>query len=208
MSLQPQQPGAIGADAPWSLRIAAWCWGVAGALLALCPALAGLLLGLQYRALRGHAYRAADATEFFDFDDRIDLAPYLAEFERIEAWVLGLGGWVLALLLFIYLGMAAAGLTAYVLIAKATFRGSNWARILGTVLAGLSAPLVFALWQFFVAFAWLPLDALWANHLGLVALLLHAIGIVLVWLPPSNDFARARAAARIATPADVGELGR
>ena len=178
---------------PWSLRLASWCWAIAGFVFVLTPALATLLLWLQYRSLRGQAYRLTDLAELVDVGDRIDLAPYLAEFERIEAWLLGVSGWVLLLIGLLYLLGGGLCLVLYLLVSRFTARGENWARITGTVLAVLSSIIAAFVWQAFLPIAWLPVDALWANHLGLVLIGLHVAGIVLVWLPASNAFVRQRA---------------
>lgn len=178
---------------PWSLRLASWCWAIAGLVFVLTPALATLLLWLQYRSLRGQAYRLTDLAELVDVGDRIDLAPYLAEFERIEAWLLGVSGWVLILIGLLYLLGGGLCLVLYLLVSRFTARGENWARITGTVLAVLSSIVAAFVWQAFLPIAWLPVDALWANHLGLVLIGLHVAGIVLVWLPASNAFVRQRA---------------
>ena len=178
---------------PWSLRLASWCWAIAGFVFVLTPALATLLLWLQYRSLRGQAYRLTDLAELVDVGDRIDLAPYLAEFERIEAWLLGVSGWVLLLIGLLYLLGGGLCLVLYLLVSRFTARGENWARITGTVLAVLSSIVAAFVWQAFLPIAWLPVDALWANHLGLVLIGLHVAGIVLVWLPASNAFVRQRA---------------
>lgn len=178
---------------PWSLRLASWCWAIAGFVFVLTPALATLLLWLQYRSLRGQAYRLTDLAELVDVGDRIDLAPYLAEFERIEGWLLGVSGWVLLLIGLLYLLGGGLCLVLYLLVSRFTARGENWARITGTVLAVFSSIVAAFVWQAFLPIAWLPVDALWANHLGLVLIALHIAGIVLVWLPASNAFARQRA---------------
>ncbi len=178
---------------PWSLRLASWCWAIAGFVFVLTPALATLLLWLQYRSLRGQAYRLTDLAELVDAGDRIDLAPYLAEFERIEAWLLGVSGWVLLLIGLLYLLGGGLCLVLYLLVSRFTARGENWARITGTVLAVLSSIVAAFVWQAFLPIAWLPVDALWANHLGLVLIALHVAGIVLVWLPASSAFVRRRA---------------
>lgn len=178
---------------PWSLRLASWCWAIAGFVFVLTPALATLLLWLQYRSLRGQAYRLTDLAELVDVGDRIDLAPYLAEFERIEAWLLDVSGWVLLLIGLLYLLGGGLCLVLYLLVSRFTARGENWARITGTVLAVFSSIVAAFVWQAFLPIAWLPVDALWANHLGLVLIGLHVAGIVLVWLPASNAFVRQRA---------------
>ena len=178
---------------PWSLRLASWCWAIAGFVFVLTPALATLLLWLQYRSLRGQAYRLTDLAELVDVGDRIDLAPYLAEFERIEAWLLDVSGWVLLLIGLLYLLGGGLCLVLYLLVSRFTARGENWARITGTVLAVLSSIVAAFVWQTFLPIAWLPVDALWANHLGLVLIGLHVAGVVLVWLPASNAFVRQRA---------------
>lgn len=178
---------------PWSLRLASWCWAIAGFVFVLTPALATLLLWLQYRSLRGQAYRLTDLAELVDVGDRIDLAPYLAEFERIEAWLLDVSGWVLLLIGLLYLLGGGLCLVLYLLVSRFTARGENWARITGTMLAVLSSIVAAFVWQAFLPIAWLPVDALWANHLGLVLIALHVAGVVLVWLPASNAFVRQRA---------------
>ena len=178
---------------PWSLRLASWCWAIAGFVFVLTPALATLLLWLQYRSLRGQAYRLTDLAELVDVGDRIDLAPYLAEFERIEAWLLDVSGWVLLLIGLLYLLGGGLCLVLYLLVSRFTARGENWARITGTMLAVLSSIVAAFVWQAFLPIAWLPVDALWANHLGLVLIGLHVAGVVLVWLPASNAFVRQRA---------------
>ena len=183
--------------APWSLRIAAWAWAIAGFVFALGPLLAALLLWLQYRSLRGNAYRITDLIAIFAPDETIDLAPYIAEFERIEAWLVGTAGWMFVVILALYLLAAASTVAAYLVVAKYTRLGSRTARVFGTVLSVLSGAVVLSIWQAFAAISWLPIDALWANHLGLVIVALHALGIVLVWLPASNAYVRVLASKRI-----------
>lgn len=188
---QPDARGAI-AGAPWSLRIAAWAWGAAGFIFAFGPLLTALLLWLQYSSIRRNAYRIADLAEVVDTTDTIDLAPFIAEFERIEAWALNASGWLVTVVLLLYLVAAAAILAAYLIICRYTGLGANSARVLGTVLALLSSTVAAMVWQVFAAISWLPVDALWANHLGLVLIALHTTGIVLVWIPASNTFVRAQ----------------
>lgn len=197
-SIEPKRP-------PATLRLAAWAWIGGGTLLILTPLAAAALLGLQYRSLRRNAYRLTDLTDWLDRDDALDLAPYIAEFERIETWLMQASAWVLPLLMLCYLLSAIACITIYLLVGRYTRIGSNGARITGTVLAALSAPLILLVWQFFVGFSWLPLDALWANHLGLAAVALHAIGVVLAWLPPSNAFVRDRSPSRFAGRSPVAQ---
>jgi len=201
---QPQHPMPAGAPpergrdqgaergqrSPWSLRLASWCWGVAGFVFVLGPGLAVLLLWMQYRALRRSTDRIASLTELFGLQDTVDLEPYLERVDAFEAWFLQTSGWVLVLLLIAYVVAAAAILAAYLLICTYTLRGANAARVLGTVLAGLSTLIAFVVWQAFATVAWLPLDALAVNHLGLLLMGLHVAGIVFAWLPASNRFAR------------------
>ena len=188
---------------PWSLRIAAWAWGAAGFVFALAPLLATLLLWLQYRSLRKNAYRVTDLITLIAPDDTVDLAPYIDAFERAEVWLMNTAGWMLVLVLALYLIAAASMLAAYLVIAKYTLHGSRTARAFGTVLSVLSGAIVFAVWQAFAAISWLPIDALWANHLGLVIITLHALGVALVWLPASNSYARSLDSKRISTHFDV-----
>lgn len=178
------------------MRFASWSWGAAGFIFALAPVLAALLLWLQYRSLRGNAYRLADLTALVAPSDTIDLTPYIAEFERAEAWILGTAGWMLVVILVLYLLAAAAIVAAYLTVSTHTAQGSGTARALGTVLSILSSIAVLLIWQTFAAISWLPVDALWANHLGLVIVALQILGIVLVWLPASNRFVRESAAAQ------------
>lgn len=187
----------VGPRTPWSLRIAAWAWAAAGFVFALCPLLATLLLWLQYRSLRKNAYRITDLIALFAPDGTVDLAPYIDTFERAEAWLLGAAGWMLVLILALYLVAAASIIAAYLVVAKYTLLGSRTARAFGTVLSVLSGSAVLWVWQAFAAIAWLPVDALWANHLGLAVVALHALGVALVWLPASNSFARSLASKRI-----------
>lgn len=188
-----------GPRTPWSLRIAAWSWGAAGFVFALAPLLATLLLWLQYRSLRKHAYRLTDLITLFAPDDTIDLAPYIDVFERAEAWLMNTAGWMFVLILALYLLAAASILAAYLVIAKYTLLGSRTARAFGTVLSVISGTLVLAVWQMFAAISWLPIDALWANHLGLVIIALHVLGVALVWLPASNSYAQSLDPKRIGT---------
>ncbi len=176
--------------APWTLRVASWAWGVAGSVLVLAPLLATLLLWLQYRSLRKNAMRITDLAELFAPPETIDLEPYVAGLESFEAWIANTSGWLLPVVLVLYLVAAAAILAAYVMVIKYTKLGSRTARIFGTAFSVLASAFVFMLWQAFVTVSWLPLDALWSNHLGLVVIALHVLGSVLVWLPASNAFVR------------------
>lgn len=191
------------ADPPWALRIGSWAWAAAGFVLALGPVLAALLVWLQYRSLRKNAYRLTDLVEVLTPDDVVNLAPYVAEFERVEAVLAGSAGWVVMLTLGLYLLAAAAIIAAYLVTTKYTLLGSRTARIFGTSLSLISGIAVFFVWQTFAAVAWLPIDALWANHLGLVVIALHIVGVVLVWLPGSNNYFRTLASKRIAAQSDV-----
>ena len=176
--------------APWSLRVASWAWGSAGTVLMLTPLLATLLLWLQYRSLRKNAIRLADAAEWLAPPETIDLEPYIAGLERFEAWLANTSGWLLPVILVLYLVAAGAILAAYLIISKYTLLGSRTARILGTVFSAMASIVVFMVWQTFAAISWMPVDALWSNHLGLVVIALHVLGTVLVWIPASNDFVR------------------
>lgn len=191
--------------APWSLRIAAWSWRAAGVVFALAPLLATLLLWLQYRSLRKNAYRITDLIALFAPDDTVDLAPYIDAFEHAEAWLVNTAGWMFVLILALYLVAAASTLAAYLVVAKYTLLGSKTARAFGTVLSVLSGAVVLWVWQAFATIAWLPIDALWANHLGLVIVALHALGVSLVWLPASNGFARSLASKRISAHPGVAK---
>lgn len=186
-----------GPRTPWSLRIAAWSWCGAGFVFALAPLLATLLLWLQYRSLRKNAYRLTDLITLLAPDDTVDLTPYIDAFERAEAWLMNTAGWMFVLILALYLLAAASALAAYLVIAKYTLLGSRTARAFGTVLSVLSGALVLAVWQAFTTISWLPIDALWANHLGLVIIALHALGVALVWLPASNGYSRSLDSKRI-----------
>lgn len=187
---------------PWQLKLAAWIWVVSGAVFALGPALAVLLLEAQYRSLKRQVFGVADIADRFDTDDLLQIEGYLTEFERFEAAVLDASAWAIGLLLIIYACFALISFAAYALIGRRTGLGDNWARIVATVLACLSTPLIFLVWQLFAALSWLPIGALWANHLGLVLICLHTAGVVFSWLPASNDYVRLRRTARL-----TGQLG-
>lgn len=182
---------------PWSLRLAGICWILAGVVFALTPLVAALLLRSQYVSLRGSAFRVADLTDRFTPEQFVRLEPYLADFERIEAAVGDASGWALLPILLFYLCFAALTLACYLPLGIATARGVTWVRVVATVIAALGSTAVFALWQAFAAFSWLPLKALSANHLGLVLIALHIAGIVFAWLPSANAYARERAASRL-----------
>jgi len=192
---------------PWSLRYASWVWGAAGFIFALGPLLAALLLWLQYRSLRKNAFRLTDLIEQFAPANTVDLEPYIAEFERIENWLLTSAGWMPTLLLALYLLSAAATIAAYLTICKYTHLGARTAHVFGTILSIVSAFIVFTIWQAFAAISWLPIDALWANHLGLVIISLHLLGVVLVWLPASNRYVALLAAQRIALRVQANSPG-
>ncbi len=181
-------PRAAGGDAPWSLRLASWIWGLAGIVFACGPALAMLLLWLQYRSLRTQAFRSADIAEFLIPSESFDLAPIIAEAKRIEGGVFSTASWWLFLVLGLSLLAAAAIVAAYLVVCKYTVLGTNTARVFGTFLSAVSSLAVLMIWQTFAVISWLPIDALWANHLGLVVIGLHLAGAVLVWLPSSNAF--------------------
>ena len=181
---------------PWSLKAAGWIWVVSGALFALGPALATLLLQAQYQSLKRQAFRLADFADSFDTDELLQIERTLAEFERVEAAVLDASGWVWAMLLIVYLCAAAISFAAYALLGRRTALGDQWARVTATVLAALSTPLIFLVWQLFAALSWLPVTALWANHLGIVLIVLHTAGVVCSWLPASNAYVRWRSSAR------------
>lgn len=176
--------------APWSLRLASWAWGIAGVVLMLTPLLSTLLLWFQYRSLRKNAMRFADVTGWLAPPETIDLEPYVIGLERFEAWLANTSGWLLPLVLVLYLVGAGAILAAYLMIGKYTSLGSRTARIFGTVLSAIASVVVLMIWQAFATIAWLPVDALWSNHLGLVVIALHVLGAVLVWIPASNGFVR------------------
>lgn len=181
---------------PWSLQTAGWIWVVAGALFALGPALTALLLQAQYQSLKRQAFRLADFADSLDTDELLQIERALAEFERVEAAVFEASGWVWAVLLIVYLCAATISFAAYALLARRTALGDQWARVTATVLAALSTPLIFLVWQLFAALSWLPVTALWANHLGLVLIVLHTAGVVCSWLPASNAYVRWRSSAR------------
>lgn len=176
----------------WPHRVAAWLWGAAGFVLALGPVLAVVLLWLQYRSLRRNAYRAVDAAEFVDPSETIDLSPAIAQFERIEDQVLGFAGWVIPVIALLYLLVAGGTVFVYLLLCRFTARGAVWARVIGTVLAAGSSIAAFAVWQFFAAVSWIPITALWVNHLGLVLIGLHVAGLVFAWIPSGSPSAPAR----------------
>lgn len=209
MSEQPVQPPApplLRPRAPWTLRLAGLCWAAAGVVFALVPLLAALMLRSQYLSLRRGAFRAADLADRFSPEELLRLEPYLAEFERFEAVVADASGWTVLPLVLMYAAFALTSLTCYLLLAVATARGVNGARIVATVIAGFGCLAVFALWQTFVAFAWLPVNALNANHAGLVIIALHIAGIVFAYLPRSNAYVRQRsAAARAAQAAQTAQ---
>lgn len=191
----------------WSLKLSGWLWAASGALFALGPLLSVLLLWAQYASLRRQAVRLAGLADSFDADDLLQIEHYLAEFERIEAIVVDASAWVLVPALILYLLFAAVSLTGYILLGRRTALGDNWARITATVLACLSTPLVFLVWQGFAALSWLPVDALWANHIGLVLIALHTAGVVFAWLPASNAYVRQRRAERAAARAAAPHYG-
>ena len=183
---------------PWQLKLAGWVWIASGLVFALGPALAVVLLEAQYRSLRRQVFGAAGIADRFDSEDLLQIEHYLTEFERFEATVLEASGWVLGILLVVYACFALVSFGSYALLARRTALGDNWARILSTVLACLSTPLIFLVWELFAALSWLPIGALWANHLGLVLIALHTAGVVFSWLPASNAYVRQRRAARLA----------
>lgn len=185
-------PGPQRIRPPLSLRIAGIAWILAGFVFSLGPALVALLLQLQYASLKRQAFRLAGLADTVDPTELLEVEQYLAEFDRIEAIVVDAAGWILIPLLILYACLALASLTCYLVFGIWTVRGANWARITGTVLCGLSTPLVFAVWLFFAGFEWVPLDALRANYAGLALIALHVLGLVLVWLPASNAYVRSR----------------
>lgn len=198
----PRSPGAPGAvadvraPAPWSLRLAGVSWIAAGVVFALGPALVALLLQLQYASLKRQAFRLAGLAGAVDPTELLQVEQYLAEFDRIEALVVDAAGWILVPLLVVYACLALLSLAGYLVFGVWTVRGANWARITGTALCGVSTPVALLVWLLFAGLSWIPLDALWANHAGLVLMALHVLGIVFAWLPASNAYVRARRAAR------------
>ncbi|XPP26109.1 MAG: hypothetical protein ACNYNX_10895 [Leucobacter sp.] len=182
--------------APWSLRLAGISWITAGVVFALGPALVVLLLQLQYGSLKRQAFRLAGLAGTVDPTDLLEVELYLAEFDRIEALVFDAAGWVLIPLLIVYVCVALLSLAGYLVFGIWTIRGANWARITGTALCGVSTPIAVLLWLLFASLSWIPLNALWANHAGLVLIALHVLGIAFAWLPPSNAYVRERRARR------------
>lgn len=202
------------AVAPWSLRLAGISWITAGAVFALGPALVLLLLQLQYASLKRQAFRLADLAGTIDPTDLLEVERYLAEFDRIEGIVFDSAGWVIIPLLIIYGCLALVSFIGYLILGIWTVRGANWARITATALCGISTPIAVLVWLLFASLSWIPLNALWANHAGLVLIALHVLGIVFAWIPPSNAYVRARRAARVSRSAIpnrapyAGELSR
>lgn len=188
----PQQPRA--AKPPWTLRLGSLCWIIAGLSLALTPLIAALLIRSQYLSLRRNGYIIAELADRLDPADAVELEPYIAEFERIEALVLSAPGWVIGLAIVTYVLTALVTLAGYLTISLASARGVDWTRYAGSALAFVSSIIVFQLWQLFAAIAWMPITALLTNHLGLVAIALQVTGAVLVFLPPSNTYVRERRA--------------
>lgn len=178
---------------PWQLKAAGIAWVFAGVLFALGPFLAAVLLNLQYSSLRSEALRLIGLVDGADRSDLLQIERYITEFERIEAWFFESAGVVFLPLIVGYIAMAAPALVCYLVFGLGTARGANWARITATVLACVSFPLIASVWIFVAAFSWIPLNALWANHIGLALIALHAIGVVFAWLPASNTFVRRRA---------------
>lgn len=182
----------------WSLRLAAWCWGIAGIVSSLVPPATAFLLWWQYRGLQRNTERAGDLLDFVNGSGVLDTTDVITA-EQLRDALAAVDGalastpvWVVVVLIVVYALVAGVLLVLYLVIARCTGRAHEWARITGTVLAVISVLGMFQAWSFFAAVAWVPLDALAANHAGLAIMALHIAGIVLVWLPASNLAVRAR----------------
>ncbi|WP_449277643.1 hypothetical protein [Leucobacter sp. GX24907] len=183
----------------WSLKLAAWSWGLSGVLLVLVPVAAVLMLRAQYLGLLRNAERTSDLLDFVNGSGLLDTTDVITA-EQLRETLMTIDQafsvtpvWVVVVLALLYALVAAITLVLYLLIARCTARAQQWARITGTILAVLSALAILQLWAFFAALAWLPINALLTNHVGLVVIGLQIAGIVFVWLPASNRAVRARA---------------
>lgn len=196
----PNRPAPVSARrGSWSLRLAAWSWGVAGSLFVLVPLAAALLLRSQYRGLMRNADRASELLEFVNGSGVLDTTDVLTA-EQVRDALASVDDvlsstplWAIVMMLVVYVLIAGALLAVALVVAGCTGRAHQWARITGTVLAVLTALAVFQLWSFFAAVSWLPINALAANHIGLIVIGLLTAGIVFAWLPASNRAVRARA---------------
>lgn len=182
---------------PLTLKLAGIAWMLAGVVFSLGPVLTAMLLHLQYLAIRRQVFAAAGTAEAVDPTELLNLQQYLEQFEQWERAIQDALGVLLVPLAILYALLAAAMLVVYLVLGWRTMRGANWARITGTVLCALSAPLILTVWLFFLGFEWLPLSALRANSAGIALLALNATGAVLAWLPASNAYVRARRLARV-----------
>lgn len=187
------QPAAPALRPPLSFRIAGSAWIVAGVIVALGPLLVWVLLQAQYASLRREGMRYLGIIDGVDRDDLLQLERYLESFESIERGLFGSLGTLLLPVIIGYAAIALLMLGCYVALGVFTLRGAHWARITGTVLSAVSAPFIVAMWVTVLTISWLPVNALWANHIWLAVLALHTVGVVCAWLPSANRFVRERA---------------
>ncbi|WP_336652901.1 MULTISPECIES: hypothetical protein [unclassified Leucobacter] len=160
----PPRPHSAFAGLPGTVLTAGILWGVAG-LLALIGPIASVVKANNESRLAAQAYMQADPItgQLYGNMDRV--------VGQMQA------PWFGAV---IFAGLI--GLIGYVLVTIFVLRGSNVARLIATILSGMSIFLLLAM--------------LILGVLPLLQILLTAAGAVLIWLPAPNAFFAAKRAAK------------
>ncbi len=185
--------------APWTLWAGGIAWIVSGLLFVGAPVIAILLTRAQTDSLtrKIDAFsESASAMPGVTAENIEQLRTVLRELTNLANTVWDGIADVFMPLVIAYIVLAVIVLGMYLLFSVCTIRGMHWARVLSTILCVLCTLAAIVVWASVASLSFLPLDALWANSLGLALIVLQSIGLVLVWLPPSNAYVRARRAAR------------
>ena len=163
---------------------AAAAWALAGILSVLTPFLAVTILNSQYQKMR-KLVLLADPGLIEGYIDQTELT--VTEFTSGPFQVVAT----------LFLVWCVLMLLVYAAVVWGVLVGSNAARIVGTALVVLATPILLstAMLGAWIAglFGWVDISALaFVNFSFPLIMLLHLVGAVCVWLPPTNRYVRAR----------------
>lgn len=169
---------------PLTQHLAVLSWLVAGLLYSLNPFITTAILYSQYQA--------------FKSGSSID-SEWFAAGEQIAS---DLGGQAFGWIAGVFIVFGIISLIIYIAVVSGVSSGSTAARVWGTIFAILAIPGLVSNTLFnqrlASMLAWAELDALtFTNAVFPLILLLNLAGVLFVWLPPTNEYARRRQYAKL-----------